>query len=55
MPSKEDLKFPNEVRQRCLRAKHQDEGSNVATGLDVGQDALNESIRDLCPHVFSDR
>lgn len=49
VPSKEDLKFPNEVSQPRLRAKHRDEGTNVATRLDVGQNALIELIRDLLP------
>lgn len=47
MPSKEDPKFPNEVRQPCLHTKQRDGGSHGATGLDVDQNALNELIRVL--------
>lgn len=45
MPSKEAPKFPNEVREPCLRAKQREEGIHGATGLDVDQNALNELIR----------
>lgn len=47
MSSKEGPKFPNEVRQACLRAKERDEGSHGATRLDVEQNALGEVPRVL--------
>lgn len=55
MPSKQDPKFPNEVRELCLRAKQRDEDIHGATGLDVDRNALNELIgvlhNRMLPHL----